>query len=77
MLLVALPPLNKEPTLSTTDPKLPSRIKLANPVAPSRVETIFASPDKTLGTAPFNVCRVEVSDSPTNELALRTASGVR
>jgi hypothetical protein len=77
MLLVALPPLNKELTLSTTDVKLPSRIKLVNPVAPSGVATMFVSPEKMLGTAPVSVCRVDDSDSPTNELALRTASGVR
>src|SRR5262249_13323418 len=77
MLLVELPPLNRDETLSTAEPKPPSRIRPARVPAPSRVDTIFVNPLKMVGTAPFKVCRVEGSDSPTSELALRTTSGVR
>jgi hypothetical protein len=77
MLLVALPPLKSDETLSTAEPNPPSRIKVARLFAPEGVDAMFVSPLKTVGTAPFNVCRVEDSDSPTRVLALRTTSGVR
>jgi hypothetical protein len=77
MLLVALPPLKSEDTLSTAEPKPPSRIKPASPLAPPGAETMLVSPLRTVGTELFKVCRVEDSDSPTSELALCTTSGVR
>jgi hypothetical protein len=77
MPLVALPPLNRDETLSTAEPKPPSRISPARPLAPVGVDAMLVSPLKTVGTALFNVCRVEDSDSPTSELALRTTSGVK
>src|SRR5215472_612309 len=74
MLLVALPPLKSDEMLSTAEPNPPSRIKVARLLAPVGEEAILASPLKTVGTALFNVCRVEDSDSPTRVLALRTTS---
>jgi hypothetical protein len=46
-------------------------------LAPSREETMFVNPLSTLGAAALSVCRVEDSDSPTSELALRTTFGVK
>jgi hypothetical protein len=77
MLLVVLPPLKRDPTLSTADPNPPSRINPPKVLTPSREETMLVNPLRMLGTAPFRVCRVEDSDSPTRELALRTVSGVK